>query len=142
MKAVLEGDIQEGTVIVVRYEGPRGGPGMREMLQVTAAIVGRGLIEKVALVTDGRFSGATRGMMVGHVSPEAAVGGPIAGVKDGDVIRIDVDTRRLEVDLTDEELRLRLSGLKHHKKVVKGVLMRYSETAGQAYEGALLGSRG
>jgi dihydroxy-acid dehydratase len=138
LNAVLSGDIEEGSVIVVRYEGPRGGPGMRELLQVTAAIVGRGLYDKVALVTDGRFSGATRGIMVGHVSPEAAEGGPIAAVKDGDTIVIDVDKRLLMVELDEEEIARRLRELKPPEKRYRGILARYSRFAGQADSGAVL----
>src|SRR2546429_6467666 len=104
MAAVTRREIKAGDVVVIRYEGPRGGPGMREMLGVTAALVGRGLGESVALVTDGRFSGATRGLMVGHVAPEAAVGGPLAAVHEGDRITIDLDARRLDVDLSASEL--------------------------------------
>src|SRR6266545_1317029 len=107
LAAVLERRVQPGDTVVIRYEGPRGGPGMREMLQVTAAIVGEGLGESVALVTDGRFSGATRGLMVGHVAPEAALGGPLAALRDGDVIAIDVDTRTLAVEGVDVAERLR-----------------------------------
>ena len=107
--AVKAQEIEPGDVIVIRNEGPAGGPGMREMLQVTAAIVGEGLGEEVALLTDGRFSGATRGLMVGHVAPEAAKGGPIAAVRDGDRVTIDVDARELSVDLTDEEIAERVA---------------------------------
>lgn len=139
-KAVLSGDVEEGSVIVVRYEGPRGGPGMRELLQVTAAIVGRGLFDKVALVTDGRFSGATRGIMVGHVSPEAAEGGPIAAVRDGDYIEIDIDKRLLAVELSDEEIRRRLAEARAPKREYPGILGRYSMLAGQADVGAWLAS--
>ena len=102
--AVYDGLVQPGEVVVLRNEGPAGAPGMPEMLSITSAIVGRGLGESVALVTDGRFSGATRGLMVGHVAPEAVRGGPIAVVRDGDAITVDVDARRLDVALTDEEL--------------------------------------
>ncbi len=108
MKAVTEGTINEGDMIVIRNEGPAGGPGMREMLAVTAALVGQGLGEKVALLTDGRFSGATRGLMAGHVAPEAARGGPIAAVRDGDEITLDVEARRLDVALDDEEIEARI----------------------------------
>ena len=101
--AVQAGQIKAGDVVVIRYEGPKGGPGMREMLAVTGAIVGAGLGESVALITDGRFSGATRGLMVGHVAPEAAAGGPIAAVRDGDVITIDLAARSIAVDLTPAE---------------------------------------
>ena len=104
-EAVRAGRIRPGDVVVIRYEGPSGGPGMREMLAVTAAIVGAGLGESVALVTDGRFSGATHGFMAGHVAPEAAAGGPIAAIRDGDAITIDVPARRLSVELTDAEIR-------------------------------------
>ncbi len=107
-RAVKDQQIEAGDIIVIRNEGPAGGPGMREMLQVTAAIVGEGLGEKVALVTDGRFSGATRGLMVGHVAPEAIKGGPIAALRDGDEVTIDIDGRRLEVDLSDEEIAERI----------------------------------
>ena len=107
LAAVLQRKIQPGDTVVLRYEGPKGGPGMREMLQVTAAIVGEGLGESVALVTDGRFSGATRGLMVGHVAPEAALGGPLAGLRDGDTVVIDVDTRTLAVEAVDLAERLR-----------------------------------
>ena len=103
-RAVKDQAIEPGDVIVIRNEGPAGGPGMREMLQVTAAIVGEGLGEEVALITDGRFSGATRGLMVGHVAPEAVKGGPIAALRDGDRVTIDIDARELSVELSDEEI--------------------------------------
>jgi dihydroxy-acid dehydratase len=106
--AVQSSSIRRGDVIVIRYEGPRGGPGMREMLGVTAALKGAGLGESVALITDGRFSGATHGLMVGHIAPEAADGGPIAALRDGDVISIDVATRTIAVQLTDDEIARRL----------------------------------
>ena len=105
MAAVTSGQINPGDVVVIRNEGPAGGPGMREMLAVTAAIVGEGLGDSVALITDGRFSGATRGFMVGHVAPEAVHGGPIAAVREGDTVTIDVDNRRLDIDISDEETR-------------------------------------
>src|SRR6202035_1454750 len=108
-EAVQRQAIAPGDVVVIRYEGPAGGPGMREMLGVTAAIVGAGLGDSVALLTDGRFSGATRGLMAGHVSPEAALGGPIAGVRDGDMIRFDVHKRVLEVEISDDVLRQRMA---------------------------------
>jgi len=127
MKAILGKEINEGDVIIIRYEGPKGGPGMREMLSPTAAIAGMGLIESVALITDGRFSGATRGLCIGHVSPEAAAGGPIAAVKEGDIIRIDIPRRSLSVELSDEELKQRLSEWKPKPpKIGKGYLRRYS----------------
>ena len=108
MAAVTAGSIVAGDVVVIRNEGPAGGPGMREMLAVTAALVGEGLGEHVALLTDGRFSGATRGFMAGHVAPEALVGGPIAAVRDGDTITIDVANRRMDVDLDDDEIARRV----------------------------------
>src|SRR5204863_2770845 len=106
--AVEQGAIKAGDVIVIRYEGPKGGPGRREMLAVTAALVGAGLGDAVALLTDGRFSGATHGLMAGHVAPEAAVGGPIAAVRDGDPIVFDIEKRRLDVDIPEPELAARL----------------------------------
>jgi dihydroxy-acid dehydratase len=135
--AVFAGRIRAGDVVVIRYEGPRGGPGMREMLHVTAAIVGEGLGDSVAMVTDGRFSGATRGLMVGHAAPEAAVGGPLAALQDGDVIEIDVDTRRIAVENVD--LAARLKGWSppepHYRH---GVLARYAALVSSASEGAIL----
>jgi dihydroxy-acid dehydratase len=130
--AVQQGLIQKGDVVVIRYEGPAGGPGMREMLAVTAALVGRGLGDDVALLTDGRFSGATHGFMVGHVSPEAARGGPIALVEDGDTIVFDVESRRLDVNAD-------LSGrrAKTHKLKLKGVMAKYAATVSSASEGAV-----
>ena len=126
MKAILNREINSGDVIVIRYEGPKGGPGMREMLSPTAAIAGMGLSESVALITDGRFSGATRGPCIGHVSPEAAEGGPIAALRDGDMIVIDVPNRKLEVELSDEEIKERLSAWKPRPpKIFKGYLRRY-----------------
>jgi len=135
--AVSNGRIKPGDTVVIRYEGPRGGPGMREMLQVTAAIVGEGLGDSVAMVTDGRFSGATQGLMVGHVAPEAAVGGPLAALQDGDIVEMDVDTRRLAV--VDVDIEARLKGWSppepHYRK---GVLARYALLVGSASEGAML----
>jgi dihydroxy-acid dehydratase len=124
---------------VVRYEGPAGGPGMREMLGVTSSVVGAGLGGSVALVTDGRFSGATRGLMVGHVAPEAARGGPIAAVRDGDVIAIDVDTGRLDVEVSAEELARRLAGWSPPPpRFAGGVFARYAASVGSASDGAVL----
>ncbi len=135
--AVYGGQIKAGDTVVIRYEGPRGGPGMREMLQVTAAIVGEGLGESVAMVTDGRFSGATRGLMIGHVAPEAAVGGPLAALRDGDVIEIDVDSRRVAVIDVDVAERLKdWSPPEPHYR--RGVLARYAALVGSASEGAML----
>lgn len=139
MDAVTEGKIQAGDVVVIRYEGPRGGPGMREMLGVTAAIVGKGLGGEVALVTDGRFSGATRGLMIGHVAPEAYVGGPIAAIQEGDTIVIDIDNRRLSVELADEEIQKRLSAwTPPAPRYTHGVMARYAAMVTQANEGAVL----
>jgi dihydroxy-acid dehydratase len=135
--AVYAGRIKPGDTVVIRYEGPRGGPGMREMLQVTAAIVGEGLGDSVAMVTDGRFSGATQGLMVGHVAPEAAVGGPLAALHDGDIIDMDVDSRRLNVEGVDIEARLKSwSPPEPHYR--RGVLARYALLVGSASEGAML----
>jgi len=126
MKAILNKEIKEGDVVVIRYEGPKGGPGMREMLSPTAAIAGMGLSESVVLITDGRFSGATRGPCIGHVSPEAAEGGPIAVLKDGDVIEIDIPKRRINVKLSEEERKSRFSEWKPKPpKIRKGYLRRY-----------------
>ena len=138
-EAVRAGDVQDGDVLVVRYEGPAGGPGMREMLSVTASVVGAGLGESVALVTDGRFSGATRGLMVGHVAPEAARGGPLAVVRDGDTIRIDIDAGSLAADLTDAELAERLAAWQPPElRYAGGVFARYRALVGSASEGAVL----
>jgi len=138
MKAVIGKQIKPGDVVVIRYEGPRGGPGMREMLGVTGAIVGEGLGETVALVTDGRFSGATRGLMIGHVAPEAARGGPIAALADGDTIVIDIDARRLEVELADQELLKRLSAWTAPEPRYKsGVYAKYAALVASASEGAI-----
>jgi dihydroxy-acid dehydratase len=137
LASVLAGRIKPGDTVVIRYEGPKGGPGMREMLVVTAAIVGEGLGDSVAMVTDGRFSGATQGLMVGHVSPEAAVGGPLAALQDGDIIDMDVDSRRLNVEGVDIEARMKgWSPPEPHYR--KGVLARYALLVGSASEGAML----
>ena len=135
--AVYSGRIKPGDVVVIRYEGPRGGPGMREMLQVTAAIVGEGLGDSVAMVTDGRFSGATRGLMVGHVAPEAAAGGPLAALRDGDVIDMDVDKRSLGVEGVDIAARL-AEWSPPEPNYRRGVLARYASLVGSASEGAVL----
>ena len=140
--ALMNRRIKEGEVVVIRYEGPRGGPGMREMLAPTATLVGLGLIEKIALITDGRFSGATRGLCIGHISPEAAEGGPIAVIEDGDMISIDVEKRSLSVELSDEELRRRLEAWKPPKpKIDRGWLLRYSLSVSSADTGAILRPR-
>src|SRR6185503_16210061 len=136
--AISRREIVEGDVVVIRYEGPRGGPGMREMLAVTAALVGQGLGEKVAMVTDGRFSGATRGFMIGHVAPEAMVGGPIALVKEGDVISIDTQTSKIDLMISKLELKRRLKKwkpIKPHYKV--GALAKYASLVQSASEGAV-----
>src|SRR4029079_12607831 len=129
--AVRAGHIKPGDVVVIRYEGPKGGPGMREMLGVTAALVGEGLGDKVALLTDGRFSGATRGFMAGHVAPEAQVGGPIAALREGDVITFDVPNRRLDLLVPDEEIRRRLADFERPApRYETGVFAKYMATVG------------
>ncbi|HWK26801.1 MAG TPA: dihydroxy-acid dehydratase [Solirubrobacter sp.] len=138
MRAVTGGEINPGDVVVIRNEGPAGGPGMREMLSVTAAIVGEGLGDSVALITDGRFSGATRGFMVGHVAPEAVHGGPIAIVQEGETITIDVDARRLDVDVDDEEIARRLAAYEPPAPAAtQGVLAKYAALVRSASEGAI-----
>jgi dihydroxy-acid dehydratase len=138
MQAVTSGQIKPGDVVVIRYEGPRGGPGMREMLGVTGAIVGAGLGNTVALLTDGRFSGATRGLMVGHVAPEAAVGGPIAALQEGDSVIIDIQGRRLDVELADSAIAQRLANwtppAPHY---TDGVFAKYAALVSSASEGAI-----
>jgi dihydroxy-acid dehydratase len=137
--AIKKGKIKAGDVIVIRYEGPRGGPGMREMLHVTGALQGAGLGDKVALMTDGRFSGATHGFMVGHIAPEAADGGPIAALKSGDVVSIDVAKRRLDVELSAAELKRRLKAWKAPKPRYKsGVLAKYARHVTSASVGAVV----
>jgi dihydroxy-acid dehydratase len=136
--AVKAGAIKAGDVVVIRYEGPAGGPGMREMLHVTAAIVGEGLGEEVALLTDGRFSGATHGLMAGHVTPEAAHGGPIAAVQDGDTIEFDVEKRELRVVLSDDEIAARLRDWSPPKpRYEHGVFAKYAALVSSASEGAV-----
>jgi dihydroxy-acid dehydratase len=138
MSAMTHGRIQAGDVVVIRYEGPRGGPGMREMLGVTGAIVGAGLGETVALLTDGRFSGATQGLMVGHVSPEAARGGPIAALREGDIIIFDIKARRLDVELSDTEITGRLSNwAEPAPRYTSGVFAKYAALVSSASEGAI-----
>ena len=138
MQAVTSKQIKPGDVVVIRYEGPKGGPGMREMLSVTAAIVGEGLGESVALMTDGRFSGATRGLMVGHVAPEAALGGPIAAIREGDRIVIDTKTRKLELEVSDAEIKRRLAEWKPPAPRYKsGVFAKYAALVASAAEGAI-----
>ena len=138
--AVKAGRIKPNDVIVIRYEGPRGGPGMREMLAVTGALQGAGLGASVALLTDGRFSGATHGFMAGHVAPEAAMGGPIAALRNGDIIVFDVKKRRIDVELAAAELRKRLKAWKAPKpRYTWGVLAKYSRQVSSASEGAVTG---
>ena len=137
--AVKAKAIEAGDVVVIRYEGPAGGPGMREMLHVTAALVGEGLGEDIALVTDGRFSGATHGLMVGHIAPEAARGGPIAALRDGDTVELDVASRRLQVELSEDEIAARLADVTPPApRYTKGVLARYAKYVSSASEGAVL----
>ena len=132
-------EIKAGDVVVIRYEGPRGGPGMPEMLSPTSAIMGMGLGNKVALITDGRFSGGTRGACIGHISPEAAEGGVIAVIKNGDIISIDIPNKKLEVELSDEEIANRLNDLPQFKpKITKGYLGRYAKMVTSANTGAIL----
>jgi dihydroxy-acid dehydratase len=136
--AVKARSIVPGDVVVIRYEGPAGGPGMREMLHVTAAIVGEGLSDSVALVTDGRFSGATHGFMVGHVTPEAFHGGPLAAVEDGDVVVLDVAGRELRVELSDDELGARLDAwMPPAPRYATGALAKYARLVSSASEGAV-----
>ncbi|MBN2014460.1 MAG: dihydroxy-acid dehydratase [Candidatus Altiarchaeota archaeon] len=136
-KAIMNKGIKKGDVIVIRYEGPKGGPGMREMLQGTSAVVGMGLSDSVALITDGRFSGGTRGPCIGHVSPEAAEGGPIALVEDGDIIEIDIHSRKLDLKLSEDEIQKRLKGWKKKEKHLTGVLKRYAQLVSSADKGAI-----
>jgi len=136
--AVQQGRIKAGDVLVIRYEGPRGGPGMREMLAVTAALVGAGLGDTVALLTDGRFSGATHGLMAGHVAPEAACGGPIAAVRDGDVVVFDVARRELRVELSDSDIRERLASWQAPEPRYRtGVMAKYARQVSSAAQGAV-----
>ncbi|MDD3407992.1 MAG: dihydroxy-acid dehydratase, partial [Methanomicrobium sp.] len=136
MDAILAGKINEGDVVVIRYEGPKGGPGMPEMLSPTSALMGLGYT-RVALVTDGRFSGGTRGPCIGHVAPEAAVGGPIGLVHEGDTISVDLFERRLDLMVDESELANRRKLWKPLERELKGVLARYARYAGQADKGAV-----
>ncbi|MCS7114690.1 MAG: dihydroxy-acid dehydratase [Nitrososphaerota archaeon] len=139
VKAIREGGISRGEVIVIRYEGPKGGPGMPEMLSPTAMIAGMGLSDSVALITDGRFSGATRGLCVGHISPEAAEGGPIALIKNGDIISIDIPKRAINVELSEDELENRLKSWKpRESRIKKGYLARYAQLVQSAWTGGIL----
>jgi dihydroxy-acid dehydratase len=135
--AVKARAIEPGDVVVIRYEGPAGGPGMREMLHVTAALVGEGLGDEVALITDGRFSGATHGLMVGHIAPEAFRGGPIAHVRDGDPIVLEVERRELNVEVAEDELARRAAEWRQPEpRYASGVFAKYAATVGSASEGA------
>ena len=137
-EAVSKRQYKEGEVLVIRYEGPRGGPGMREMLATTAALYGQGMGDKVALITDGRFSGATRGFCVGHVGPEAAVGGPIGLLQDGDIITIDADNGILSVDVSEAELASRAKAWKPRPNGYNsGYLWKYAQNVGSALKGAV-----
>ena len=139
IKAIYEGKINKGDVVIIRYEGPKGGPGMREMLGPTSAIAGMGLDKHVALITDGRFSGATRGASIGHASPEAMEGGPIAVVKEGDIIQIDINEGKLNIDISDAELEGRMKEWKAPEpKITKGYLGRYAKLVTSASTGAIL----
>ena len=138
MAAILAGKIKAGDVVVIRYEGPKGGPGMREMLNPTSAIMGQGLGNSVALITDGRFSGATRGACIGHVSPEAASGGPIGVVREGDIISIDIPNNKLELKISDEELAERMAAFVPKKKELSGYLKRYAALVSSGATGAVL----
>jgi Dehydratase family. len=138
IKAILGGKINKGDVVIIRYEGPKGGPGMREMLSPTSALAGMGLDKDVALITDGRFSGATRGASIGHVSPEAAEGGPIAVVRDGDIISIDIPKRKLEVKVSESEIYERFRNwIRKEAEIKSGYLSRYAEMVTSASTGAV-----
>jgi dihydroxy-acid dehydratase len=138
LEAVYANQIKDGDVVVIRYEGPRGGPGMQEMLAITAALVGQGLSTSVALMTDGRFSGATKGLMAGHVAPEAYVGGPIAALREGDMIVMDIDNRSLNAELSDDEIAARLKDwTKPAPRYTRGALAKYATLVSQANEGAV-----
>jgi len=138
MRAVMSKNIKAGDVVVIRYEGPRGGPGMREMLGVTGALVGEGLGDSVALLTDGRFSGATHGLMAGHVAPEAARGGPIAAVANGDTVVFDIEKRRLDMEVSDAEIQARMANWKAPEpRYKRGVFSKYAALVSSASEGAV-----
>ncbi|MFH1834919.1 MAG: dihydroxy-acid dehydratase [Methanobacteriota archaeon] len=138
MKVILDGGIKSGDVVVIRYEGPKGGPGMREMLSPTSAIAGMGLSESVALITDGRFSGGTRGPCIGHISPEAAAGGAIGLIKDGDSIKIDIHARKIELDVSEGEIEKRRKSWKTPEKKLSGYLKRYARVVSSADKGAIV----
>ena len=137
-KAINSGKIVSGDVVVIRYEGPKGGPGMREMLKPTSAICGMGLDKDVALITDGRFSGATRGAAIGHVSPEAASGGLIGVVKEGDIISIDIPANKLELKVPQDEIDRRMKNFKPKQKELSGYLKRYAQMVESGSKGAII----
>jgi dihydroxy-acid dehydratase len=137
MEAIKAKKIVKGDVVVIRYEGPKGGPGMPEMLSPTSLISGMGLSDDVALITDGRFSGATRGPCVGHISPEAYAKGPIAAVENGDKITIDIPARRLQLEVPEEEIKARLSKVKVVERQVSGILAKYRQLVTSAAQGAV-----
>jgi dihydroxy-acid dehydratase len=137
--AIMTGQIKSGDVVVIRYEGPKGGPGMREMLTPTSAIVGMGLDKEVALITDGRFSGGTKGAAIGHISPEGADGGPIALVEEGDRIEINIPAKELNLKVSEEELKRRLEGWRPPEpKIREGYVYRYSKLVSSGAKGAVL----
>ena len=139
MKGILDGEVCEGDIVVIRYEGPKGGPGMPEMLAPTSAIMGMGLGSKVALITDGRFSGGTRGACVGHISPEAAAGGPISIVEPGDMIKIDIPSRSINIMIDQSEIDERMEKLPEFQpKIKSGYLGRYTRMVSSADTGAVL----
>ncbi|MCI0480882.1 MAG: dihydroxy-acid dehydratase, partial [Candidatus Dadabacteria bacterium] len=138
LKAILGGKVKKGNVIVIRYEGPRGGPGMREMLSPTSAVMGKGLGKDVALITDGRFSGGTHGFVVGHITPEASDGGVIAVIKNGDTITIDALKREINLEVPKSEIKKRLAAWKKPKpKAERGALAKYAKLVSSASEGAV-----
>ena len=138
MKAILEGKVKKGHVVVIRYEGPKGGPGMREMLGPTSAIMGKGLGKDVALITDGRFSGGSHGFVIGHVSPEAAIRGPIAIIKNGDEIIIDAQKQIIDLQISKKEIKERTKKLPQFKsKYKKGILAKYAAVVSSASKGAV-----
>ncbi|MCB0375745.1 MAG: dihydroxy-acid dehydratase, partial [Sinomicrobium sp.] len=138
LKKILDGTVKKGDVIVIRYEGPKGGPGMREMLSPTSAVMGKGLGKDVALITDGRFSGGSHGFVVGHITPEAYVGGPIAIIKNGDPITIDAKKREINLDIPASEIKKRLKNWKQPKpRYTRGVLSKYAKVVSSASEGAV-----
>ena len=138
MTAIMSDQIEAGDVLVIRYEGPKGGPGMREMLSPTGALIGKGLGDSVGLITDGRFSGGTYGLVVGHVAPEAQAGGPIGLLEDGDVVTIDAERNLLEVDLTEAQLERRRAGWRPKpSRYASGVIAKYARLVGSAARGAV-----